>query len=110
MSMISRLEQENETKREEIAFAKEQDERQYDYALKVLAAQERDRGGERDHDARLQRRRMWFAGLLTVASLCFLGVLIYMGHTQTAKDIISLVSTIVGVSFGGYFWGKSKKD
>jgi len=97
-------------KRDELDLNKQKDTNQLSYAKEALKTEAADREKIRIHNARLQRRRMWFTFGLVFIALIFLGYLVSIGEKQTAKDLITLAVTISAVSFGGYFFGKSKSN
>ncbi len=76
------------------------------HAEKMLAAQERDREKERNHNRNLRRDQLLFVGVLVVGLLMFSAYGISVGKEALVKDVLQIVLGGVAGALGGYGYAR----
>ncbi len=107
---MSIKEKEFEAKQGEVALEQQKDNHQYEYALKSLETQERDRKDERQHNKELMTAKMKYALLAAAVFFIFLGFLVAIGKDDVALKLIGGAITVVSLVYGSYQYGKNKKS
>jgi cation transport ATPase len=79
-------------------------------AQDMLAAQERDREKEREHDRRMTRGRLIFWGLVLFAVLIFVGVALSMNKDAFVMEALKLLATFFAGGASGYGVAKMTKS
>ncbi len=100
---ISLQEKQEETRRLEI-------ERNTQVALAQIQAQSEDLKDNRTKYNSMLTRRYWFVGAIVVLLLAFAVVGIALGAQALVIEVFKVTLGFAAGGFGGYFYGKSKKE
>ena|GEM_PF-1358687 len=97
-----------EIKLMEAQTTKDDNERKFIYAGKLLEAQERDMKDLREYMLKSSR----YGGLAAVSIvliICALfGFCVYMGSDQVVLELVKIICYGTPFGFGGFYWGRSK--
>jgi hypothetical protein len=82
----------------------------YQYAKGTIEAQLEDRKDTRDHQRKIQRERMTFAGILVLVLALFVGYSLYLNKDQIALEIIKAIAFLAAGGMGGYAVGRYRSS
>lgn len=79
------------------------------YSEQALHAQLRDREADRRHQRGEQNSWYLFIGMLFFALMAAMGIALFTGHEDFARELLKAVLYVVPAGAGGYFAGRHKE-
>ena len=117
LAVIRHAENELIVKKQEIALQEKREEtRRFEIeqnttvALAQINAQAEDLKDNRVRYNSMLSKRYWFIGSIVASLLAFATAGIYLGAKDLIVEILKVVVAFSAGGFGGYHYGKSKKD
>lgn len=95
---------------DELALKRQENEHNFEYAQKLLAAQLEDRKHQRTADIQSHASRFRYVTLLTIVACFFIGYLAYINKEALALELLKAAVYLAGGAIGGYFYGRQVKN
>lgn len=115
--VIEHAARELEVKRHElVVMEKKEDTKRFEIeenakiAHAQIAAQAADLQDNRRQYNQMLEKRYWFYGVITLFLLLFAAFAIHSGAKDIVIETVKAIGFLVAGGFGGYYYGKSKKD
>lgn len=103
-------EKELELEREKNQAAKEEGQRQYDFAVKSLEAMERDRESDRSHFCTIAEKSKTILLVLIICLFAFLITAIWKDKDAMIIELVKIIIYGGAGTAGGFAWGWHKKQ
>lgn len=97
-----------EVRQHEIDQQSKEAEYNYKYSIKALEVQEKDLSNERESNQSALTKVLFFAVVIAILMLVFLGYLVYSGNPELVIEILKGIGYVLAGGAGGYGFGYNK--